>query len=115
MKIKTLLMAVFALTAILFTAGCSDSPTDVVEKWRDAIVDGDVNKANEYSTENVHVLNSFMVKAIKKDADDSKEFKEAKFVKEEINGDAAKVFSDKRNNAIDLKKVDGKWKVDVKK
>ncbi len=43
--------------------------------------------------------------------------KTAKFIKEEITGDEAKVFSDHEKMAeIDLKKVDGEWRVyEVKK
>lgn len=49
----------------------------------------------------------------KKDASKNDDFKNMKLVKEEIDGDTAKVWEEgKENPTFFLKKVDNKWKID---
>lgn len=121
MKLRTLILAIAAVFCTIFVAGCSDSPTEVTEKWHKALLDGDVNKANEYSTSNVHFLNAMIVGMLKENEDKEKaeemrrNMEKTKFVKEEIDGDNAKVWQEGENSPVTLKKVDGDWKVDVKK
>ncbi len=115
---KKFMVMLMAVAGMLFLAGCSDSPKDVVGKWAEAITEGDLDTANEYSTSNVHVLNAIMVSAVKDKKEGGEKFaanmEKLDNATEEINGDTAKVtFED--GEAIDLKKVDGDWKVDVKK
>ena len=121
MKFKTLILAIAAAFCTLFVAGCSDSPTEVTEKWHKALLDGDVNKANEYSTSNVHFLNAMIVGMLKENEDKEKaeemrrNMENTKFIKEEIDGDNAKVWQEGEKSPVTLKKIDGDWKVDVKK
>ena len=117
MKKFLMLAAVFAGMFIL--TGCSDSPKDVAEKWVTALIDGDVEEANKYSTSDAKVLNAMFVSAMEKDEDQKKEMEKAldaiDDAEEKIDGDTAKlVFKDGEGN-IDLKKVDGEWKVNVEK
>ena len=58
---KKLSVMLLALTGLFIFTGCSDSPKDVVVKWTEAIVNGDIKKANEYSTENTHALNGMII------------------------------------------------------
>ena len=116
-KFLTIMLAAFGL---LLLAGCSDSPKDVAKNWMQAIVDGDVEKANEYSTSKVHVLNALAVEGCKNDANAKKEIQDsiAKIdnAREEINGDTAKLYDGSDDDdPLTLKKVDGEWKVDVEK
>ena len=115
---KKFMVMLMAVAGMLFLTGCSDSPKDVVGKWANAIADGDTETANKYSTSNVHVLNAIMISAIKDKKEGSEEFvasmKKLDSAKEEITGDTAKVTLED-GESIDLKKVDGDWKVDVKK
>ncbi|MBR4885437.1 MAG: DUF4878 domain-containing protein [Lentisphaeria bacterium] len=120
-KLKKLILAIAAVFCTVFVAGCSDSPTEVTEKWHKALLDGDVNKANEYSTSNVHFLNAMIVGMLKENEDKEKakemrrNMENTKFIKEEIDGDNAKVWQEGQKEPVTLKKVDGDWKVDVKK
>lgn len=119
MKLKTLVFTLAAVFCALFIAGCSDSPIEVTEKWQDALLEGDNNKANEYSTSNVHMLNTMVIAMLKEDDEKAKEMRRnmenTKFIKEEIDGDNAKVWQEGQKEPVTLKKVDGDWKVDVKK
>lgn len=108
------------LTGMFILTGCSDSPKDVAVKWGNALLDGDAKKANEYSTENTVAANAFIIGIVSKDEKEKKNFSETidkwKDGTEEINGDTAKVyFPGEENGSVNLKKVDGKWKVDMKK
>ena len=93
MKLKKLILAIAAVFCTVFVAGCSDSPIEVTEKWQDALLEGDNNKANEYSTSNVHMLNTMVIAMLKEDDEKAKEMRRnmenTKFVKEEIDGDNA--------------------------
>ena len=115
-KFLTIMLAAFGL---LLLAGCSDSPKDVTKNWMQALVDGDVEKANEYSTSNVHLVNAILVESLKGEADKKAEAKKSlekiDSAREEIDGDTAKVFVEGDDDPITLKKVDGEWKVDIKK
>lgn len=116
MKLKTLIVAIAAAFCALFATGCADSPTDVVDNWRDAILDGDIEEANDYCTDNMHAFNALMIAGIKEnekdDASKNDDFKNMKLVKEEIDGDTAKVWEEgKENPTFFLKKVDSKWKI----
>ena len=121
---KKLSVMLLALAGLFIFTGCSDSPKDVVVKWTEAIVNGDIKKANEYSTENTHALNGMIIGIVNGKSEDAKKTKaeleasieKLKNAKEEIDGDTAKVFmEDDKDKPAVLKKVDGKWKVDAQK
>ena len=121
---KKLSVMLLALAGLFIFTGCSDSPKDVVVKWTEAIVNGDIKKANEYSTENTHALNGMIIGIVNGKSEDAKKTKaeleasieKLKNAKKEIDGDTAKVFmEDDKDKPAVLKKVDGKWKVDAQK
>jgi len=121
---KKLSVMLLALAGLFIFTGCSDSPKDVVVKWTEAIVNGDIKTANEYSTENTHSLNGLIIGVVNGKSEDSKKTKaelEASIEKlkngrEEITGDTAKVFVEGSDDKpATLKKIDGKWKVDAQK
>lgn len=117
---KKLMLMLVSLSAIFIFAGCGDSPRDAAVNWYGAILDGDSKKANEYSTENTQTANAFLAASIAAQKDKEKleeakaTIKKLKNAKEEINGDTAALFVD-GEKVMDLKKVDGAWKVDLQK
>ena len=105
------------------------SPRDVAVKWSKAIADGDLKTANKYSTENTQPLNALAIALMSasesKDSDkdssigiDKEKFDEyiekLKDAEEKIDGDTATLVVDGEEGCT-LKKVDGEWKVDMKK
>jgi len=120
---KKILSLMLAVCGLLLFAGCSDSPKDVAKKYTVALVDGDLEKANEYSTERTHKLNAWIIgmmsdseskEKVKKDLDESLD--KIDDCREEIDGDTAKLYEDENDKTpMILKKVDGDWKVDATK
>lgn len=126
MKImKLLALAVFA-AAVLLTAGCSNSPSDVTEKFYNALGNNDQEAIQEYGTDNAAKILGGTANVItgiknllggKDDQDakkDSEKFKTIEIVKEEINGAEATVtakLEDSKEFKVSVKKIDGKWKV----
>ena len=118
---KKILSLMLAVCGLLLFAGCSDSPKDVAKKYTVALVDGDIEKANEYSTERTHQLNALIIGMMSKNKEDVKKDLDESLDKidncrEEIDGDTAKLYGDENDkNPMILKKVDGDWKVDATK
>ena len=103
-----------SLAALFIFAGCSDSPKDVAVKWCGAMADGNLEKANEYSTAGMYESNRVMVEYAKKNPEQLKsKLAELKKAEEQIDGDSAKLLIDGSVITPALTKVDGKWKVDV--
>ena len=69
---KKLSSMLLALAGLFILAGCSDSPRYVTVKWAKAIVDGDVKKANEYTTEKTRPINGIMVGVLSADDENGK-------------------------------------------
>ena len=97
------------------------SPKEVAVKWYKAVSEGDVKTANKYSTENTHAFNALIAAALEsekksdKDKDDINEtIDKLKSAEEKIDGDTATLVVDGKEG-LTLKKVDGEWKVDMKK
>lgn len=103
-----------AITTIFLT-GCSDSPNAVAEKWTDAIIDGDISRANKYSAgSDSTMMNTFTIEMFKsmdskEKAEKIKQIKAALKNEAEIDGDEA-IISDGEIE-IELQKIDGDWKV----
>ena len=104
------------IASAFIMAGCSDSPEEVVQKWGNAIVNGDKAAADKLVTPgdkgdnakgNEFIIE--MYKDCKPNEQDS--FKNAfdNIGKAEVNGDTAKITVN--NIRFSLKKVDGKWKI----
>lgn len=116
---KKFLMMLVAFAGLFILSGCKDSPKDVVQKWGQALIDGNLDEANKYSTDNVKLLNAFAVEGFKKNAEQKakfeKDIKELDNATETIKGDTAELKVKGEDKPMTLKKVDGEWKVDVEK
>ena len=123
LKMKKLFVMCLTLAGMIVFTGCSESsesPRDVAVKWGNALVAGDIKTADKYSTEKTQSLNKMMLVMIsEKEVKDeiTGDIKKWKNGKEKIDGDMATVFEKdpKDKSAVTLKKVNGKWKVDVQK
>lgn len=91
----------------------ADSPRTVVLKWGKALLDGDLEKANQYSTERGQKENDAVVNKLLKSDQGKAAFTDilaqAETGEETINGNDAKITLKK--DGISLIKVDGVWKV----
>ena len=120
---KNLLYCAAALLAAGLFSGCGESPTDAVKAWQNAVIAGDVEKANSLCTSNMHTKNKFTIAIMKLERDRNdgpmiRDIKSAKFVEEKIEGEAAtvKFHTEKQSDQeITLHKVNGKWLIDSKK
>ena len=63
---KKLFALLVAAAGMFLLTGCSDSPKDVAGKWVSAIVEGDAETANKYSTDNVKLINAILIDTVKK-------------------------------------------------
>ncbi|NPA44607.1 MAG: DUF4878 domain-containing protein [Chlorobi bacterium] len=121
---KLLSIGMIILVAFTFSCGgSSDDPKAVAEDFLKAVAEQDYTKAKELGTETTGQLLSMiegMASMIPEDQvkADKEDIKSLKMGDVEINGDNAVVYfstNKKDGDKIDLKKVDGKWKVDMKK
>lgn len=119
---KKIMVMCAALMGMLVFTGCSESPRDVAVKWGKAVLEGDLKKANEYSTDDSAALNGLIIGMCSQEKKNGKSeisdtIKKWETGNEEINGDTARVYGDQGpdKGSITLKKVDGKWKVNAKK
>lgn len=113
--------ALFALVALLFTScGAGNSPAGVAENFLNAIKNLDFEKAGTYATEEAKPLLDMMKGFMTNLTDEQKAEAEKqkalplKIGKVEETGDTAKVYytiGDQEEQAVDLVKVDGNWKV----
>ena len=119
---KKIMMLVIACMGVLFLAGCSDDPQDVAKKWAQALEKQDLDTANKYSTDEAKFVNSLIIDAVKRDHGKVKSnikemINKIPKSKVEINDDKAviKIDEDDKKSDIQLKKVDGEWKIHVSK
>lgn len=109
------LLLLFAVAAIMFS--CSGGgPRSVAESFMTDFSKGKVEQAAQYCTDEAGGFLKTMAQ-MAPDQVENKDFK-FNFVREEIDGDTAKVFfTDEagEEDSIDLVKVDGKWKVTIVK
>lgn len=97
------------LSATIIFTGCTKSPNEVVEKWSEAILDGDIKEANEYSTKNMKETNKHLISMTDRPVDiDSLKliFKIALSVDPIIDGNEAFL------PGINLKKRNDEWKIE---
>jgi len=113
-----------ALTIALAFTGCGvSSPSDVTRKFIAAVEKGDTAALEKYATPETASLFNVLMEMDKKmgGKGDMKEFVKGGGIvstEEVINGDKAVVtvkFKDGSTDKCDLIKVDGKWKLIVKK
>ena len=118
---KKITLVLMSLAALFIFASCGNSPKSVAVKWYKAVSEGDVKTANKYSTDSTHAFNALIAAALEsekksdKDKDDINEtIDKLKSAEEKIDGDTATLVVDGKEG-LTLKKVDGEWKVDMKK
>jgi predicted small lipoprotein YifL len=107
---KKLLM--FVLLALIALSGCgTKSPGDTVKDFYAAVAEKNLQKAQENSTKATGDYLAASLQGLKYN------MLNLEIVKEEINGDKAKVgikYLDngrQKETTINLEKIDGKWKV----
>ncbi len=122
---KLLSIGMIVLVAFTFSCGggSSSDPKAVAEDFLKALAEQDYAAAKELGTESTVALISMiegmasMIPEDQKNAD-KEDIKSLKMGDVEIDGDNAVVYygTDKKSGEkIDLKKVDGEWKVNMKK
>lgn len=111
------LLLLFAVVGLLFA--CSGGgPRSTAESFVKEMSKGNLTEAGKYCTQEAAAM--LTLAASMGPMDEMKEaFSEVKYVREEIDGDKAKVFfKDKEGEEIDpvdLVKIDGEWKVVLSK
>ena len=114
---KRFIIIILAFSCMMIFNGCSEkTPKETVINWATAVAEGNLDTADKLSTSNVHLYNKLLIAGIKDKSYDTPDkmgeiLEKIEPAREEINGDTAKVYIDEKN-PIQLKKVDGKWKVD---
>lgn len=114
MKKTTALVATLLMAILL--AGCGQSPKSTAKSFTENLARGKVTEAKKYATEQTGQMLDFATSMGAIPLEPNFQFI---FVEESVDGNRAKVkFKETKNgevNAIDLVKVDGKWKVNMKK
>lgn len=113
-------MALVASLGLLLASGCGgnpSSPEDVAASYADALLNGDLKKANKLSTARTESANAFLITMISQQKEQNPdEVKAVGKVKETVvDGDKATVYFEDGTSSVTLVKVDGDWKVDMKK
>ena len=127
MKLKALMLAFAAATSMFFFTACSDSPTEVVEGFADAMAEMDLEDAKEYTTGKARKEITNMIDGLKEVPESMKAKLEEDFkkemgdkmsrieiVSEDIDGENATVkikYMVVEEDKVTLKKVDGEWKI----
>ncbi len=108
----------FASALLMIVISGCDSPEKAFESWREAIVNGKIDDANEVTVEKSQLINSFMVKAVKSNEKAEKQMKSLKIVGKSVAGEYATLQikdADGVVSGFDMEKEDGKWKAAPKK
>jgi len=114
--IKKLILSALLLVSSFILFGCGSSPRDAAEGFYACMADADFEGAKEYASPATQQLLD-LVASMGKDNMEKQDF-DITFVSETIDGDSAVViFRDEAGDEqpIDMTKIDGEWKVDVKK
>ena len=120
---KKLMSIGFVLLFSFFMVSCggsSDNPQDVAIEFMDALGDQDYDKAKDLGTENTIMMIGMIesMASMAPEGEESEEMGEITWGETEIDGENAICFystEDKADQQVDLVKVDGDWKVDMKK
>jgi len=127
MKLKALILACAAATSLFFFTGCSDSPSEVVEDFADAMSEANLDDAKEYTTGSARKDLNGMIESLEKAPESMKEkileelkkemgskMSNIEVIGEDIDGDNATVKVKMivvEEEKVTLKKVDGEWKI----
>lgn len=120
---KKLMSIGFVLLFSFFMVSCggsSDNPQDVAIEFMDALADQDYDTAKDLGTENTIMMIGMIesMASMAPEGEETEEMGEITWGETEIDGDNAICFystADKADQQVDLVKVDGDWKVDMKK
>jgi len=125
MKKLTYLLGVMAFSLIMFSCSSGNSPESVAQDFMEALVKQDFDTAKELGTDQtkgfISMIEGMMKMMPEKDKKENTSFNDLKNIKwgeTKIDGDKAIVHygnGEGQEEKINLKKVDGKWKVDMKK
>lgn len=112
---KHIASLVLTLTFALLLSGCGSSgPSATAEKFFAALADKNIDEAKAYVMPAQRDMLGFFALA---PSDELAKLKGVKAVREEIDGDRAKVYlvhpTEEGEESIDLRKVDGEWLVDM--
>ncbi|MFK8274768.1 lumazine-binding protein [Capnocytophaga cynodegmi] len=120
---RKLFLNLVMFSMFLFVSCSGDSPRKVAEKFLEAMENQNFEEAKKYSDDSMKQLLN-MLDSMPKDNNKKAENAKVKVTKIEENGDKAKVFyivesseiqEESKEQSIDLKKVDGNWKVSFNK
>jgi len=119
------LFVLLSFTLVLFSCGGGNSPESVAQDFMEALAKQDFAKAKELGTDKtkgfismIEGLMQMMPEEQKKNNDTFKGIDGIKWGETKIDGDTAVVYYDNgegKKDKVTLKKVDGNWKVDMKK
>lgn len=114
---KRILAALAGLSAGVLLCGC-DSPESAFDEWKEAILDGKIDKANSRTVETAHALNGIIAQGLKRDDKARGDFRQLAVVDEKIDGNKAVLRikdAEGRITDFEMVKEDGKWKVAPRK
>ena len=113
---KKFLMALSVLGCMLIMSGCAETPQQVAQKWGEAIINGDLAAANNYSSPETHQVNETIIKDMAENAEHRATFEAhlQQVANSEvfIDGDVAQIIIDGKA-VLALVKVNGSWKVHI--
>ena len=124
MKFNAFFSGCAAVLAVFLFAGCGgDAPEEVMKQWHEALIAGDLEKANALSTTETQTLNKLVIALLKNERDNNggpqtRDIRSTTVEKVTINGDHAILHyhTDKHSGKkMKLVKLNGKWLVDEKK
>ena len=117
---KKIYLLFCAAAGACFMTGCTPGPQDAAQDYLDAIIRGELSKANALSVSELHECNKEYVRKFTESTEisdklarialirTSKELSDAIVV---ADGDYAVVYTqDGKNEILKLKKVNGEWK-----
>ncbi len=112
-----------AILSISFLASCGGggSPEDVAKEFGQAMLDGDVEAAQEVSTEEAAKLMPLIIGMMSSrvgemsDEEKKEALAELDTMECKVEGEKAKCGPKGKSQSLELKQVDGEWKVDFNK
>ncbi|MFA5689778.1 MAG: hypothetical protein WC959_11650 [Kiritimatiellales bacterium] len=116
--IKKLVLSGFAAMAILFAAGCGDSPQTTAKVFLENLSKGNVTVAKKYATEQTGEFIDAVVEMDKLEINPDFKFI---FIDETVDGDFAVIRYKSSGNAtneikaLHLVKTNSQWKVTIQK
>ncbi len=121
----TYLLGIAAFSLIMFSCSGGSSPKAVAQDFMEALAKQDFKTAKELGTNRtkgfISMLEGMMQMMPEKEKKENKSFNDLKDIKwgeTKIDNDKAVVYygnGEGQQEKVNLKKVDGKWKVDMKK